>query len=189
MKKRNLIKCHAKSSSKQESPNSEQQEDNPISLSAELLRTIISLVFEILSLFCALFSILGVLYTICMEWFSIPSILGILNSLVVFPQYVFTILYFYTKGGRLHIKRIQSFFTFLSLCILFIYFLLVGFIQLPEFCSLLIITNLAAILFSLFFSIYKEISNEKNKDYIVNYFSALTAFAALIVSLIALIKA
>lgn len=188
MKKRKPIKCHAKSSSKHESHISEQQEDNSISLSADLLRTMISLAFGMLSYICAIFGIVSIFCVICTKWVSVLSIFGIANLIIMISQCILTIVYFHAKRNCSLFKRIQSILLFLSLCIFFICFISLGFNIVAESLTYFGLGNLAAILFPLFFSIHKEISSEKNKDYIVNYFSALTAFAALIVSLIALIN-
>lgn len=51
-----------------------------------------------------------------------------------------------------------------------------------------IIINIASILSCLFVAIANEILSENDKNYIVGYFSALTSFSALIVSLVAFLK-
>ncbi len=85
------------------------------------------------------------------------------------PQYILTVVYFHAKRNCSLFKRIQSILLFLSLCIFFICFILLGFNIVAESLTYFGVGNLAAILFPLFFSIHKEISSEKNKDYIVNY--------------------
>lgn len=191
MKKRKLIKCHTKEKSQFQTPNPEQHKDNFIAPSAELLRTMLSLIFVTLSFFCALIGVVGAGNIVSTHWFSIQSCLGIGNLIVIVVQCILTLVYFHKKSFFVVIKQMQSFLLIISMLILLICFTLIGFTSsehLAELYSAFGAANLSAILFPIFFSIYKEISNEKEKNYIVSYFSALTAFAALIVSLVALIK-
>ena len=186
MVKHKRIKCHVKKIT-----SSKSEDNNSIAMSAELLRSTLSVSFFSISILCFIFSVVGLLYNLIIQyWLSVISIIAIINFVIVIFQFLLTILYFHGFQKKILIIT-RSILQIISLFIVFVGFVLLVlnvFKDYQTIYSIFAITNMGVLLFTFFFSLYKEISNERNKDYIVNYFSALTAFVALIVSFVALIK-
>lgn len=91
MLKRRRIKCHVK-----KKVSSDIESNNSIAMSAELLRSTLSVSFFSISILCLIFSVTGLLYNLIIQyWFSVLSIVAILNLVIVIFQVLLTILYFH----------------------------------------------------------------------------------------------
>ena len=171
--------------------NGENSLPDKITLSAELLKGIISMVFLALAILCVISNI-SIIFSSILKYSGIVTrTLIIINAILVISQITISVIYTFKFKNRA-LLRTLLFLIGTSLpvfggCILVISLNLFS----KSFVNILTcfsIINFTSVLSCLFISIYNEILNENDKNYIVGYFSALTSFAALIVALVALLK-
>lgn len=162
-----------------------------ITLSIELLKGIISLVFMVLAIICFLLDLVAMFYNLSKTDNLLACILLILNPILVIFSVVVEGL-FLTNVKRKKTRRMLLVSLGVSLFISGLCLFADDICNWGGFSvnyiSHLSLMYASPIFICVFIAIYCEIQREEDRSYVVGYFSAITSFAALIVALVSLKK-
>ena len=155
-------------------------------MSAELLRGSLVQFFGVISIILFFFYIANFFISFAEKYSTLNrALMCLASATLIFPYFIFLSSQTFLRKRNLTnaINKSMGISMIIVAIIAFIAF------KFSNAMGLQILFQLLFIFASMFFfAISRELEQEENRDYILNYFSALTAFVALIVSFVALFK-